>query len=164
VVIIDSALRLAFINPQEVYPEIFKPLVDPMYQVQRDFVHGLCSFEEMSPGDIVRLLLIHRRKRDRKNILQVKKILSTSSPKVLANDLILKGRIDESKIAIAAGDQADSAAEAVDYFSGNYQESLTSLARAWSPKGERARTWQMGMIEYLDGIWLKKTKDHLGLL
>jgi hypothetical protein len=153
VVAIESLLRLAFINPEEIYPLRLKPVVGPLYETQREFVLGVFRGLNLSVKDIARLLL-ETKTTEGKNILQVRKVvipISVSDISGLAMLISLEGGITNKAIFSTSRDIASSALETVEYFSRRYWEDLDRLALNWSPVGEKAKTWRQGMIDYMEG-------------
>lgn len=150
VVAIESLLRLAFINPEGIYPLRLKPVVEPLYQVQREFVLGVLHGLHLTVEDIARLLL-ETKTGEGKNILQVRKISALENISGLAKLITVKSGIVDEAVARASEDIASSALETVEYFSHRYQEDLDRLALKWIPAGEKAREWRQGMIDYMEG-------------
>jgi len=150
VVAIESLLRLAFINPEGIYPERLKPVVEPLYRTQRDFVLGIFWGLRSSVEGVIRMLL-EKRNSEGKNILQVRKISAPENVFELADLIVSKSGIDDGGILSVSDDVASSALETVEYFSRQYQEDLDHLALNWSPAGKKAREWRQGMIGYIEG-------------
>lgn len=154
VVAIESLLRLAFINPEEIYPLRLKPVVGPLYEIQREFVLGL--FRGMQgmginvPVEHIARLLLRMKNREGKNILQVRKIAAPESISGLAEVLAVKSGITNEKVNSTPAGWAVSSLETVGYFSQRYQEDLDDLVKEWNPAGEKAREWRQGMIDYLN--------------
>ncbi len=150
VVAIESLLRLAFINPEEIYPLKLKPVVGPLYQIQREFVLGVFRGLNLKVENVARLLL-ETKTSEGKNILQARKISTLENVSDLAELIVSKSGIDDQGIASAPEDWAASALETVDYFSHRYQEDLDGLVLRWSPAGGKAQEWRRGMIDYMEG-------------
>lgn len=146
VVAIESFLRLSFINPEEIYPRRLKSIVGPLYEVQREFVRGLCRGLNLTVKDVARLLLETRTDQGR-NILQARKISAPESISELAELLASKSGITDG-IASVSDDLTSSSLETVEYFSHRYQEDLSQLIFNWKPQGQKAREWQRAMREY----------------
>lgn len=51
--------------------------------------------------------------------------------------------------------------ETVSYFSSMYTEDLDRLMISWQPKGEVAKNWQTGMVDYVNGEWFNKMEKKL---
>lgn len=160
VVICESALRLTFVNPQGIYPRVFKPIVDPLYSVQREFVLGLCKANGMDPFNIAEVLL-ERRRPDGKNMLAVRGINYSEDTMQLAELISRLGRIKRATIIKTSDERAFSAAEAVAYFSSRHTDDLVKTALAWRPKGRTAQKWQKGMVKYLDGSWYREIEEKI---
>lgn len=150
VVAIESLLRLAFINPEGIYPERLKPVVGPLYRIQREFVFGVFWGLRLTLEGVTRALL-ERRTDEGKNILQARKIVAPENIAKLFNLIASKSGIDDGGIVSVPDDVASSALETVEYFSRRYQENLDSLVMNWSPAGEKAREWRQGMMGYMQG-------------
>lgn len=152
VVALESIIRLSLISPERMYPERLKPLVGPLYATQREFVLGLCKSLGLSVTHLAEKLLEPRE--DGRNMLQVRNILEGGSNKDrLIASIYLMGEITDEGIQDTADDTAQSAFEAVGYFSSHYQENLEELMSNWAPHGEAAKRWQREMAEYVDGTW-----------
>lgn len=149
VVILERAIRLTFINPQSIHPEILRPILDPLYQVQRDFLRGLCNYQGIDVEELAEKLLYTKRV-DGKNLLSARGFFTEGNKEGLMKMLVKVGGITDMGIASASNDLADSAAEAVWHFSGRYQDRLDLVARDWNPQGTAARRWKKQMMEYLD--------------
>ena len=150
VVAIESLLRLAFINPEGIYPVRLKPVVGPLYQTQREFVLGVLWGLGLNLWHVVGLLL-ERRTNEGKNILQARKIAAPENIFELVDLIRSRSGINDVGITSVSGDIASSALETVEYFSRRYQEDLDGLVMNWSPAGEKAREWRQGMIDYMQG-------------
>lgn len=146
VVAIESLLRLAFINPEGIYPLRLKSVVGPLYKVQREFVLGVFRGLNLKVEDIVQLLL-EKRNNEGKNILQARKISAPENVSGLAEMLAARSGISDETIVSAPEDIASSALETIDYFSNRYQEDLDRLIASWEPRGEKAWAWRQEMIE-----------------
>jgi len=150
VVAIESFLRLAFINPEGIYPLRLRPVVGPLYQVQREFVFGVLRGLNLKIEEIARLLL-ETETGEGKNILQARKIVAPENIAELFNLIVSKSGIDDGGIVSVPDDVASSALETVEYFSCRYQKDLDGLVMNWSPAGEKAREWRRAMIDYMEG-------------
>lgn len=161
-VLLEGAVRIAFINPEGIYPQVFRPLTSKMYDPQRDFMHGLLSAEGMSIADYTQLLLKTKLLTDlnQPNYLQarIKKFLDEA-------DLVVKltnpGGLSDTGIENAKGDLANSAAEAVTYFSTGYIQPLEVLVETWDPQYTQARLWKKDMLTYINGDWFKQMREQL---
>lgn len=150
VVAIESLLRLAFINPEGIYPLRLKPVIGPLYTVQREFVLGVFRGLNLKVGDIARLLL-ETKTGEGKNILQVRKISAPENVSELAGLITSKSGVTDDGIASVSDDLASSALETVEYFSGRYQGGLGQLIFEWEPGGQKAREWKKAMKDYEEG-------------
>lgn len=161
-VLLESAVRITFINPEGIYPPTFKPLTTRMYGPQRDFLHGLFAAAGMNLGDGARLLLETKLLTDpnHQNYLQRRK-LPVLNENNLAEKLRLIGGLSDAGIENAHGDLADSAVEAVAYFSSHYEQSLEELVQTWRPQNNTAKRWQTDMMEYISGEWFNKITTEL---
>lgn len=160
-VLLEGALRIAFINPEGIYPPLFKPLTARMYDPQRDFLHGLLAAEGMSIEDYAKLLLETKRLEDpeQPNYLQARK-LSVSSTTELAGRLRFVGGLSDEGIQTAKGDLASSAAEGVSYFSSHYKQPLEELVQSWQPQHTKAQLWKKDMLEYVSGEWFNQMRNQ----
>ncbi|MBI4089627.1 MAG: hypothetical protein HY424_02870 [Candidatus Levybacteria bacterium] len=160
VVAIESMVRLAIINPEEVYPKRLKPIVGLLYQVQREFVLGICKSLGLSIEDLAKIL-INTRNKDGKNIVEVRKLKCPSDAEELRRFIESRSGISEKSIQETSADYVSSAMETVNYFSNRYTEDLDNLMTRWGPKGDAARDWQRGMVEYVNGQWFDKVEASL---
>jgi hypothetical protein len=161
VVAIESLLRLAFINPEEVYPDKFTSLVQPLYKAQREFVTGLFNGLNKSVKDIAKLLLETRNQKGESILEAGGKTNEAKNIKdlgVLIEKINNRGGITDEMVQ-KASPQAQSALETVDYFSSSYQKPLDDLIHSWNPQGNVAQNWQREMVEYIDGSWLRQVKE-----
>lgn len=161
-VLLEGAVRIAFINPEGVYPPIFKPLTSKMYNLQRDFLHGLLAAERLSIEDYAKLILNTKLLTDpnQSNYLEARKLKVTNEADLIEK-LRLTGGLSEDGIEKAHGDLASSAAEAVAYFSSQYEQPLEELVKNWKPQYDRAKAWQTDMLEYLSGEWFNQMRNQL---
>jgi len=150
VVAIESFLRLAFINPEEIYPARLRPVVGPLYEVQREFVLGLCRGLNLTMEDIARLLL-ETKTCEGKNILQARKISAPENVSELVELIVSRSGITNEKVDSTPAGWAVSSLETVGYFSDRYREDLDRLVKGWSPAGGKAQEWRQGMIDYMEG-------------
>jgi len=150
VVAIESLLRLAFINPEGIYPLRLKPVVEPLYQIQREFVLGVIWGLRLTVEGITQLLL-EKKTSEGKNILQARKIVAPEDIFELVDLIVSKSGITDGRIVSVSEDVSISALETVKYFSRRYEEDLDRLVLDWSPAGEKAREWRQGMIDYMEG-------------
>lgn len=159
VVAVESILRLAFINPQYAYPERLRIIVDPLYEVQREFVRGVLKAKGLSLRDIASILT-ERLGPDGKSIImtrkETKQLLLPAQPNQLAYDLEDVTGITDAQVDDTSEDVANSALETVLYFSSQYKQSLDALITSWDPRGHAAQRWHQQMVEYASGTWFKK--------
>jgi len=144
VVVIEALLRLAFINPEEIYPARLSPLVKPLYQALREAILGGFRVSGLRVEDVARLLL-ESKTSDGRNILQLRRISAPKNLIDLVGLIAAKSGINDQEISSVSEDLASSALEAVEYFGHHYEEDLDDLVFGWSPAGEKAREWQ-GMM------------------
>ncbi len=161
-VLLEGLVRIAFINPEGIYPPVFKPLTSRMYDPQRDFLHGLFAAAGMNLDGGARLLLETKLIEDpnHPNYLQTRN-LPVLSRADLAKRLHLIGGLSDEKIQAVNGDLARSAIEAVAYFSSQYKKSLEELVQTWTPQNHTAKQWQTDMMEYISGKWFNKITTEL---
>lgn len=161
-VLLEGAARIAFINPEGVYPPVFRPLTSKMYDPQRDFMHGLLAAEGMRIADYAQFLLTTKLLTDpnKPNYLQARK-LSVSDRTHLVKELQTTGGLSNEAIKAATGERAYSAVEAVSYFSSRYQKPLETLVEQWNPQHTQARSWRKDMLAYINGGWFNQTKEQL---
>ncbi|MBI4225797.1 methyltransferase domain-containing protein [Candidatus Roizmanbacteria bacterium] len=162
VVAIESLLRLSFINPEDIYPEVLQPLVHPLYEVQREFVVGVCRALDLNVSQLVELIL-HMKNGKQENILEARKIEAPREFRELARVIGEKSGITDAIIKSATDDQLHSAYETVMYFSEHYKDNLDQLILDWNPNYEMAKAWQKRMINYDEGTWLDDKKREFAV-
>lgn len=163
-VLLESAVRIIFINPENAYPPVFKPLTSEMYSPQRDFIHGLLASTGMSIDDYADLLLNTKLKPSidprQPNYLQTRRCPNLSRAE-LAKKLRLDGGLSDTAIRSASQYLVSSALEAITYFSSDYEKETDALIQAWQPQNQVAKVWQQQMVEYLNGNWYKSVESKL---
>lgn len=162
-VLLESATRIAFINPEGIYPPVFQPLTSRMYLPQRDFIHGLLKAEGMTLEDYAKMILDTKLIEDpgHPNYLQARKLSVPQNPVDLARILRERGKLFDWGINFASENLAASSREAVNHFSSNYQIPLEELVKQWNPKYYTARLWRESMLTYASGEWFAITRQQL---
>lgn len=160
VVAIESLLRLGIINPQYIYPERIRAIVDPLYEVQREFVRGVFKANGLSVSDVATLLL-ERKRKDGKNMLAARKLSAPEQHEELVKFLEERTGVSDEDIGTVTNDVANSAIETVLYFSREYKADIDKLISKWSPRGEAAENWQTQMLEYSSGNWFERAKAQI---
>ncbi len=162
VVAVESLIRLAYVNPQEMYPRKLRLIVDPLYDVQREFVAGVLANNPKN-GSMLKMagLLLRTRRSDGKNLLEARGISAPSDVKKLALDLDDKTGLDVSYLGLDPEDVRNSSGEAVQYFSSHYQENLDTLIDRWKPKGRASKRWRRLMLEYSSGKWFNQVAEEI---
>lgn len=160
VVAIESLLRLGIINPQYIYPGKIRRIIDPLYEVQREFVKGVFKAKGLKVGDAAKLLL-ERKRDDGKNMLEARKLSAPDNVEELVAFLQEKTGITDDAIESTTEDVANSAIETVLYFSRDYKADLDRLIADWLPRGESAERWQRQMVEYAEGNWFKQAREQI---
>jgi hypothetical protein len=154
VVALESIIRLTFINPETVYPKKLIPVVHDLYEVQRDFVRGVCKDLNITIDDIASLLL-------NRSILMSRKIQSPESKEELIKQIEIISGITNQTIQDTPFDISESARETVQLFSSRYTDPLETVIESWNPSFEGAKQWKNMMEEYENGTWLKEKKSRL---
>lgn len=162
-VLLESAARIAFINPEGIYPLVFQPLTSRMYLPQRDFIYGLLRAEGMTMEGYAEMILDTKLIEDpnHPNYLQARKLSVPENPVDLAHILRETGGLSDLGISTTSEDLAASSVEAVDHFSSNYQIPLEQLVRQWTPRHDTARLWRQSMLAYASGEWFDNTRQQL---
>jgi mevalonate kinase len=150
VVAAESAIRLGFMNPESLYPDRLKPVISPLYEIQREFVRGIYKALNLTNRDIADLLL-GRRRSDGKNIVDVRKLDVPTDANELAILLAERTGITDKAIVDTSSSVADGSLETITFFSGNYHTDLDELVRQWHPRTDQAKIWKTGM-ETLIGV------------
>jgi len=146
VVALESILRLTFINPEEFYPNHLYTLVHPLYEVQREFVLGLFKGLNLKVGDLIKILR-ERRGPDGGTILESRNIRTPKDIGQFRKLVKERGGISDSHISQVSSDVANSAIEALEYFSASKFKQINRAIKKWRPKGKTAKKWKRKMIE-----------------
>lgn len=162
VVALESAIRLSIINPEDIYPNRLKPLVEPLYGTQREFVLGVLKSLGLTTEDVAKIL-VETKNQEGKSIVEVRKLKALNDAEALQSIIENRGKITDEKIAVTPDDIAFSALETVDFFSSRYRENLDHLMLTWQPAGEAARRWQNEMASYADGTWIRQKQEEARL-
>lgn len=162
-VLLESGLRIAFLNPEGIYPPVFKNLVSKMYGPQRDFIHGLLSANSMTIEDYAKMILNTKLLTDPKqpNYIKARGLDSPQDVAGLIRILQEKGGLSDDKIEKAARRTTFPAIEAVLYFSSQYQTPLEQLVDDWKPRHPTSRSWRASMVSYMTGEWFNKVRKQL---
>lgn len=162
VVAIESLIRLAYVNPQEMYPRKLRLVVNPLYDVQREFVAGVLA-NNPDYGSMLKMaeLLLRTKRKDGKNLLEARGISAPNDVQKLALDLDEKTGLDTSYLGLDPQDVRNSSGEAVQFFSSHYNENLDTLVDKWKPKGRASKRWKRLMLEYSSGEWFNQIAEEI---
>lgn len=162
VVAVESLIRLAYVNPQEMYPRKLRLVVNPLYDVQREFVAGVLA-NNPDYGSMLKMaeLLLRTRRKDGKNLLEARGISAPNDVRTLALDLDEKTGLDTTYLGLDPQDVRNSSGEAVQYFSSQYKENLDNLIDEWKPKGRASKRWRRLMLEYSSGKWFNQVAEEI---
>jgi len=141
-----------FINPEEYYPLYLSSVVHPLYETQREFVLGLFKGLGVSIDDITTLLLT-RKDKDGKNILEFRRIRFPKDFNTLEDLIQERSGISTEMIENTSNEIADSAFETIDHFALNDFENIKEAVSNWRPRTETARNWRKKILDHLDGTW-----------
>lgn len=151
----ESALRLGFINPEEMYPDRLKKVVEPLYKIQREYVRGVYNALGLTNRQIAALLLGEEpfaRFRQNNESLSAGRADKYGIPQNI-DDLttVLNERtgITDDDITQTPISVRDAAIDAVEYFSSHYRTDLDELTLTWKPHNQVAKQWQLGMKELI---------------
>ncbi|MBI4097502.1 MAG: hypothetical protein HY426_00505 [Candidatus Levybacteria bacterium] len=159
-VVQESMIRLGITNPQHIYPQAIRSIVDPLYDVQREFVRGIFSAKGIRVSDIAKLFL-DRKRTDGKNMLDSRELSAPQDQGELTKFLEERAGISDEDIAATAEDVANSAIEAILYFSRGYRVDMDDLINSWMPRGEAAERWRAQMVEYSSGKWFNQAREQI---
>lgn len=160
VVAIESALRLTFINPQFIYPQKLTLLLKSLYKIQREFMFGLMKTLNLEVENLAQIILDTKRE-DGKNLKEVRSIGHIKNVTDLTAAIETAGQITNSQIYSTSNDSVKASIEAVEYFSKRYEKDIDKLMLSWKPQNKLAKTWQQGMVEYLNGNWYKSIENQI---
>lgn len=133
----ESYLRLRVKNNVELYPKWFLPVVDRLFDQQKEFYYALLKHQNLHENDIAKL------------------IVSLKYPGADADEIeAYEAKRPESKmqIDISTEGQIDAALEVVKFFSEprNIDRDTAELIREFDPKTTVAKIWRGNMLAYLD--------------
>ncbi len=163
VVALESMIRMGFKNPKDIYPDRLKPLVDPLYGIQEEFFLGVCKASGFTIEGLADKL-VNTRNENGRSILEASGVKNAPADAAEVAEIFKRrsGLITES-IVLVDDDLANSAREAVDYFSARYRDDLDAISLSWDPQGGAAKKWHTGMIGYGDGTWVKDIKKQFNI-
>jgi HD superfamily phosphodiesterase len=137
-ILLESYLRLGVKNKQSIYPEWFKPVVNKLFERQREFYYALLSDKGLQESDLARMLIeLKFPEADAEKIKEYEKTRSDS-------------RI---QIAAVTPEQTKAALEVVKFFSApeNMRIDTAGLIRKFNPTTQKAKEWHEEMLSYLQG-------------
>lgn len=161
VVCVEGALRTSIINPESVYPDILKPFVGPLYEVQMPFVYALCKAAGLNATEIAKLVL-ERTRADGKNILDVRKMDDVPRDvEGLATLFREVGGITDEGIEGANGQLVDAGVRTLSYFSDRWHDDFYQAIDEWQPEGRIETSWKRGMNQYNRGTWFNQVARNV---
>ncbi|OIO27657.1 hypothetical protein COX86_00350 [Candidatus Micrarchaeota archaeon CG_4_10_14_0_2_um_filter_60_11] len=136
VVALESYIRLHVKNDQDTYPKYFRPVVDEMFDVQRDFYYSLLKGLNLTEEDVARLVV-------EKGMAKQADVEKTEA----------KRKDSRALIASRDEDAVKSAFEVIGHFSSEkwYRRDLKESIDSFRPRYAKARDWKKGMEGYLQG-------------
>lgn len=153
VVVIENVLRITFINPENIYPQKLRPILVPLFKIQRAFTCAILKSVNLSTEDIAGIILETKRA-DGKNLIEVRKIKGIKDSRDLTDMIEEMGQITDLQIQSVSSNLVKASCEAVEYFGSHFEDDIDQLMLNWKPKSEIAKNWQRQMVEYLNGTWL----------
>lgn len=158
VVAIESTLRLTLINPENIYPQKLRPILVPLFKVQRIFTCAILKSLSLGIEDIAGIILDTRRA-DGKNLIEVRRIKGIKDNQDLTDMIAKMGQITDLEIQSVSTDLVKSSGEAVEYFGSYFEQDIDQLMLNWKPQNKIAQDWQRQMVEYLNGTWLNSINN-----
>ena len=137
-ILLESYLRLGVKNRQSFYPKWFLPVVEKLFERQREFYYALLSDKGLQEADLARML-IDLKFPDAK-VEDIKKYEATRSD-------------SRMQIAAATPEMIKAALEVVKFFSApeNMRIDTAGLIRKFNPTTQKAKEWHEEMLSYLKG-------------
>ncbi len=159
----ETMLRLAFLNPQYIYPQRLQPMVEPLYKVQREFANAVCRASGYSVRTMARYLL-ETKDNDGNNILQQRNIAAPDTEDALWDYMEKATGMDYDTIYPASSEAAIGVIFAIEHFADRYTDDLDTTILEWEPVGDTAERWKDGMLDYMSGAWFNTVRRELGLV
>lgn len=155
VVAMEGIIRQGTRNPETMQPVKLKPILDPLYKVQKEFFTGNVKALDVTIKDLAEEIY------DQKMIVGNRNIENApQNPQELV-DLFSKitGITDET-IQKAPNGLADASKDAITFFSAQPDKNLLDLIRQWKPGNLTAQRWHMQMLDYINGDWVKRLQTQ----
>lgn len=162
VVCIESALRLSFINPQEIYPDRLRVFVAPLYDVQRPFVMALLKTVNLDTQGLADLILSSKNPKGQ-DMFEVRKIDAPKDAKKLAQIFETIGGITNEGIVEIPEKVVNSAVRTLRYFAPRWQGDFDSVVADWIPRNDIEKGWKTQMLEYNEGSWFERITQEIAL-
>ncbi|MFA4946118.1 MAG: HD domain-containing protein [Candidatus Micrarchaeia archaeon] len=135
-VALESYIRLNIKNDQTLYPKYFLPVVDEMFNVQRDFYYALLKELGLTEEQVAKLVV-------EKGMAKKEEVDKTEAKRADTRKLIAERDADSAKSAL----------ELVNHFSSEkwYRRDLKESIAGFRPRNKKAREWKAGMERYMRG-------------
>ena len=141
-VLLESYIRLGYKNNPGLYPDVFLPVVNTLFEQQRSFYHSLLKAYGITEGELAGIL---------------KEGIRNGFPGMTVEQVdqweAKRPRTDELIQDVIKPSAAEAAMQMVGYFSSEQVMDMGTeeAIRAFVPRNDVARTWHREMLDYLDG-------------
>jgi hypothetical protein len=137
-ILLESYLRLGLKNNQSFYPKWFRPIVDGLYEEQKEFYFALLAHMGLHEAEVARMLI------------------DMNFPGAEARSIVKwesKRPDSDGMVNKVNQEQVDAALEIVKFFGArkNLGIDTAELVRRFRPNNKKAKEWRREMLSYLDG-------------
>lgn len=145
----ESYIRLHIKNDQNLYPKYFRPVVDEMFDTQREFYYPLLKGLNISEEELAAFVV----EKGMAGKEEVKKVEAKRSD-------------SKKTIQGQSEDAVKSSLEVISHFSSAkwYSADLRDSINTFNPRNEKAKEWKRGMQDYLQGNLKSEIKTKMKLV
>ncbi len=151
VVAMEGIIRQSLRNPKTMQPDVLRPILDPLYQVQEAYFTGNVKALGVSLESLAEEIYDQGMATGNRNISNAPK-----NPTELVQRFSEITGITNQTIEQAPVGLADASKEAIEFFSSQPNTNLLTLIRSWKPKTDQGAIWHDQMLDYIDGHWVKR--------
>lgn len=151
VVAMEGIIRQTLRNPKTMQPDVLRPILDPLYQVQEAFFTGNVKALGVSLESLAEEIYDQGMATGNRNISNAPKNPSELVQRFSEITGITNQTINQAPVGLA-----DASKEAIEFFSSQPDTNLLDLIRAWRPKTDQGAIWHDQMLDYINGHWVKR--------
>jgi hypothetical protein len=159
--ILESIRRMGWVNPSRLYPSEIGFIINPMYQVQEEFVLGACRFAGLNTTKEIASFLQNTVDPSGQSYFEASGIKASTDLATLAEEVAINCKISDDMLSKVTTDQMESSNEMISYFAERFSQDLDQLVISWSPAKQYALKWKNGMVEYANGTWHQNIKMQI---